>query len=105
MYKLFLKLFVISIFFTSCDKDNQGTLVVVNQTDCLHNIYDGVNSSGEFLGPVGANQTATFIIELGSAESISGSFFAVEPVNCMDLFEEQFQVDIENGETSTILIN
>ncbi|MEZ5003296.1 MAG: hypothetical protein R2730_09720 [Chitinophagales bacterium] len=96
---------LLGVLFTavSCSKVEQGTLQVINQTDCLHNIYLGVNSGGDFLGAVGANQTNSFVIDV--ANIVGERFFAADPVNCQGLFEQQFQVAIRDNETSTIIID
>ena len=108
MKKAFLILVVaVSILSTSCKDDNKGFLNVINQTSCLHNIYDGLNSNGEFLGSVGANQTSTFTIEMGGAVTFFDKSFASDPVNCniQGLFEQQYQATIRAGETTTIIID
>lgn len=89
----------------SCSKDdNSGTLKVINQTDCINNIFDGLNDNGDLIGTVLENETKNFTIELGDLNS-SGIFFFNEPQNCEGVFGEQFQVTINDGETTTIIID
>lgn len=104
-YYLSLALLLFVSLLSSCDKENFATLEVVNQTNCLYNLYNGGNANGAFLGPVGANQVEEFSISLGTANNGFETFYA-EP-QCPTIgFGEQFGlIEFQDGETVTILID
>ena len=97
--------FFITLLFTfSCNKqDNTGTLKVINETDCVHTIFDGVDSNTNLLGSVGKNESKNFTIELNDLRS-SEKYFSSDPQICPNLFEEQYKVTINSNQVTTIVI-
>ncbi len=98
-------LFSILISTYSCSKDdNSGTLKVINQRDCIHNIFVGT-SSGSLVGTIIENETKSFTIELGELNS-EGNFYYADPHDdCEGIAGEQFNIVIEDGETTTIVLD
>ena len=104
--KNILKISILTILLitTSCsNNDNTGTLKVINQTECIQNIFDGLNSNSNLLGTVIENETKNFTIELGELES-SGTFFYSDPQNCDNSIGEQYKVTINANQVTTIVI-
>lgn len=88
-----------------CSKENFATLEVVNQKNCLHNLYNGNNSNGSFLGAVGANQTKEFEIALGGANNGFESYYADPQCSTIQFGESFSGIEFRKGKTTTILIN
>ncbi|GEQ86201.1 hypothetical protein ULMS_17090 [Patiriisocius marinistellae] len=96
---------ILLVFFIACNKDdNSGTLKVINQRDCIFNIFEGT-SSGSLIGTVLENETKNFVINIGDLDS-EGSFYYADPQDeCEGFSGEQFNIVIEDGETTTILLD
>ncbi|WP_131474395.1 hypothetical protein [Neotamlana nanhaiensis] len=94
------------LLFMSCSKDdNTAKLKIVNQTDCMHNIFEGYDSNSNYIGQVRANQIETIEIGIGEAESYGNQAFYLDPVNCSEKSGELYYVDLHYKETATIIID
>lgn len=92
-------------FFSSCETEKIATLQVVNQTNCDYHIYDGVNTNGIFIGPVGAMQTQEFKISLEASNQRVGTFYCDPQCNTITQGETFGLIQLSNGITSTITLD
>ena len=92
------------LLFASCNKDdNTGTLKVINQTECIQNIYDGLDANSNLIDTVLENETKNITINLGEAES-SFTYFYSDPQDCEGSSGEQYHITINENQVTTIVI-
>jgi len=105
MKKLFTITAILLLFaVSSCSgDDNFAKVKVINETDVIHDFYDGFNSNSNYLGQVGANQIETFEINLGDIVESHGYTLYAEPIEGGS--GQQFVVTLNSSETVTLIID
>lgn len=98
---------ITALTLSSCKK--VASIEVINQNNCNYNFFKGGSASGEYLGLVNANSSATFEIDLerGLFSDVfeeSQEFFA-DPANCFGYSSEIFYVELEKRSTAKVLID
>ena len=103
MRKQLFTILTLLFLFSACSKENNiATLKIINQTECVQNIFKGLDENSEFLGTVLENETKELMFE---SENVNRQFFYSDPhQSCSGLFGQQYRVDVNGGESTTIII-